>query len=107
MDLRREYSCDYDSVKATGSMKNYFQISTQGKSAKESLDSLLYTHTYYCESITLNCIPIYYLDSNVRISVYDETSGINGEYIIKSFSLQLNYDGLMSITATKAEDLIL
>ena len=26
MDLRREYSCDYDSVKATGSMKNYFQI---------------------------------------------------------------------------------
>lgn len=97
----------YARLNLTGAMKNYFQISTQGKSAKESLDSLLYTHTYYCESITLNCIPIYYLDSNVRISVYDETSGINGEYIIKSFSLQLNYDGLMSITATKAEDLIL
>ena len=26
MDLRSEYSCDYDSVKATGSMKKYFQI---------------------------------------------------------------------------------
>lgn len=97
----------YARLNLTGAMKNYFQISTQGKSAKENLDSLLYAHTYYCESITLNCIPIYYLDSNIRISVYDETSGINGEYIIKSFSLQLNYDGLMSITATKAEDLIL
>ena len=88
-------------------MANYFSISTQGKSAKETLDSLLYTHTYYNESITLNCIPIYYLEPNVRISVYDETSGINGEYIIKSYSLQLTYNGSMSITATKAEDLIL
>ena len=88
-------------------MSNYFQISTQGKSAKETLDNLLYNHTYYCESITLSCIPIYYLEPNVRIAVFDDTSGINGEYIIKSFSLQLAYNGSMSITATKAEDLIL
>lgn len=26
MDLWSEYSCDYDSVKVTGSLKNYFQI---------------------------------------------------------------------------------
>ena len=97
----------YIRLNLTGGMANYFQISTQGKSAKEALDNLLYTHTYYCESITLSCIPIYYLEPNVRISVYDETSGINGEYIIKSFSLQLAYNGSMSITATKAEDLLL
>lgn len=105
--LETDTTLSYARLNLPGAMRNYFQISTQGKSAKESLDSLLYTHTYYCESITLNCIPIYYLDSNIRISVYDEKSGINGEYIIKSFSLQLSYDGLMSITATKAEDLIL
>lgn len=97
----------YVRLNITGGMSNYFQISTQGKSAKETLDNLLYNHTYYCESITLSCIPIYYLEPNVRIAVFDDTSGINGEYIIKSFSLQLAYNGSMSITATKAEDLIL
>lgn len=86
---------------------NYFKISTQGKSAKETLDNLLYTHTYYCESITINCIPIYYLEPNTRISISDYTSGIIGEYIIQSFNIPLAYNGSMSITATKAEDLIL
>lgn len=97
----------YVRLNLVGSMANYFSISTQGKSAKETLDNLLYTHTYYNESITLSCIPIYYLEPNVRISVYDELSGINGEYIIKSYNIQLAYNGSMSITATKAEDLIL
>ena len=100
-------SLSYIRLNLVGSMSNYFQISTQGKSAKETLDNLLYTHTYYCESINLTCIPIYYLEPNVRISVYDETSGINGEFIIKSFSLQLTYNGSMTITATRAEDLLL
>jgi hypothetical protein len=67
----------------------------------------LYTHTYYCESISINCIPIYYLEPNVRISVYDEDSGIVGDYIIKSFNIPLAYNGSMSITATKAEELII
>lgn len=100
-------SLSYIRLNLVGGMSNYFQISTQGKSAKEALDNLLYTHSYYCESISLSCVPIYYLEPNVRISVYDETSGINGEFIIKSFSLQLAYNGSMSITATRAEDLIL
>ena len=97
----------YIKLNITGGMANYFQISTQGKSAKEVLDNLLYTHTYYCDSITITSVPIYYLQPNTRIAVYDETSGINGEYIIKSFNLQLVYNGSMSITATKAESLIL
>lgn len=100
-------SLSYVRLNLVGGMANYFQISTQGKSAKETLDSLIYQHTYYCEGITLNCIPIYYLQPNVRISVYDQNSGINGEYIIKSYNLQLAYNGSMSITASKAEDLIL
>lgn len=100
-------SLSYARLNIVGQMANYFQISTQGKSAKEVLDNLIYTHTYYCESITLNCIPIYYLKPNVRISVYDEVSNVHGEYIIKSFNIPLTYNGSMSITATKAEDLIL
>ena len=100
-------SLSYARLNIVGQMANYFQISTQGKSAKEELDNLIYNHTYYCESITLNCVPIYYLKPNVRISVYDETAGIHGEFIIKSLNIPLAYNGSMSITATRAEDLIL
>jgi hypothetical protein len=85
--LHTDTALSYIKLNLVGSMANYFTISTQGKSAKEVLDNLLYTHTYYNESITLSCIPIYYLEPNVRISVYDESSGINGEYIIKSYSI--------------------
>ena len=97
----------YTKLNLIGDLANYVQLSTQGKSAKEALDNLIYTHTYYQEQITINCIPIYYLEPNVRISVYDSTSGINGDYIIKSYNLPLTHNGSMSITATRAEDLIL
>jgi hypothetical protein len=46
------------------------------------MNGLIYQHTYYQESITVNVTPIYYLEPNCRIKVYDATSGINGEYII-------------------------
>lgn len=100
-------SLSYARLNIVGQMANYFQISAQGKSAKETLDSLIYNHTYYCESITINCIPVYYLEPNTRISIFDEKSNIFGEYIVKSFNIPLAYNGSMSITATKAEDLIL
>jgi hypothetical protein len=100
-------SLSYVRLNLVGGMANYVSISTQGKSAKEVLDTLVYQHTYCCESITLNCIPIYYLEPNVRISVYDEDAGINGEYIIKSLNIPLAFNGSMSISATRAEDLIL
>lgn len=100
-------SLSYVRLNLVGGLSNYVQISTQGKSAKEVLDNLVYNHTYYQDQITLNSIPIYYLEPNIRISVYDTNSGINGEYIIKSYNLPLTYNGSMSIVATKAEDLIL
>lgn len=87
--------------------ENYFNISSQGKSAKEVLDNLLYQHTYYQESISLTTIPVYYLEPNHRIAVVDEMSGIDGEYIIKSMNISLAHDGMMSITATKAETRLL
>lgn len=89
------------------SFSNYFTMSSQGKSAKETLDNLVHQHTYYQESITMSVIPIYYLEPNTRITVEDEQSGISGQYLIKSFSLSLAHDGMMSITATKAAHRIL
>lgn len=81
---------------------NYFNISAQGKSAKEKLDELLYYHSYCTESINISAIPIYYLEPNTRISVRDDNSKINGEYLVSRISIPLTYNGMMSITATKA-----
>lgn len=103
----RDTNMSYDRLTLSGAMANYFVMSAQGKSGEEVMNDLIYQHTYYQESITVNVTPIYYLEPNCRIKVYDATSGINGEYIIQSFTLQLSHDGMMSINATKAEENIL
>lgn len=94
----------YDPIVLDDSKIGYFRISTQGKSAKEVLDNLFYEGTYFQEQITLQTIPVYYLEPNVRIAVHDNESDINGEYIIKSYSIQFNAQNMMSITANKAVD---
>ena len=81
---------------------NYFTISAQGKSAKDAVDELLYQHSYGTESINITSIPVYYLQPNTRISVRDDLSKINGEYIVNRISLSLAYNGQMTIQATKA-----
>ena len=86
---------------------NYLTMSSQGKSAKEVLDNIIYDSTYYQDTITLNAIPVYYLEPNTRIKVYDKATGIDGDYIINSLSYSISHDGMMSIKASKAEKRIL
>ena len=83
---------------------NMFSISSQGISAKNRIDELIYQYSYCTESVTLQAIPIYYLDVNKRIHVYDDESGIDGDYVVQKISFSLQYNGMMSITATKAPE---
>ncbi|WGT38004.1 hypothetical protein QH639_19580 [Lysinibacillus sp. 1 U-2021] len=53
------------------------------------------------ETIDFTCVPIYGLDVNEKIKMYDEDIGINGYYLTKSVSLPLSHDGAMSISAIK------
>ena len=87
--------------------ENMFSCSAKGKSAKERLDELLYQHGYCIESATINAIPIYYLQPNTRIYLYDEESGLDGDYILSKLTIPLAYNGTMSLTATKAAENIL
>ena len=103
----KEGQLNYVRMNLVGGLSNYFIMSTQGKSAKEEMDTLIYETTYYQESITLNCLPIYYLSPNTKIKVEDELTGIRGEYLVKSFNYSLTHDGMMSITATRAMDRII
>ena len=84
-----------------------FSISSQGKSAKDQLDELLYKHSYCIESATISTIPVYYLEPNTRIYLHDKSVGLDGDYIISKLSIPLSYSGTMSITATKAADNII
>lgn len=84
-----------------------FSKSAQGKSAKESIDTLLYNHSYCIESVSITSVPIYYLDVNTRIYINDKQRGIDGEYIISKISFPLSYNGTMNITATKATNSLL
>ena len=83
-----------------------FSISAQGKSAKDKLDELIYQHGYCIESASITAIPIYYLEPNTRIYVYDQKTGIDGDYIVSKITLPLAYNGTMSITATKAAETV-
>lgn len=87
-------------------LENLFTISTQGKCAKDSLDSWLYNYTYCTETVSLTSIPIYYLEPNTRVYIHDNNSGIDGEYIVDRISLPLQYSGTMNISATKAAERI-
>ena len=87
-------------------MNTMFSISSQGKSAKSAIDELLYQHSYCVASATINTIPIYYLEPNNRIHIVDKDAGLEGYYNISKLSIPLKYDGIMSITATKAAETI-
>ena len=62
---------------------------------------LLVQHTNYNESITVVSQPIYYLEPNTLVSVNDVKSGIQGEYLVKSFSIPLAITGNMTLSCVK------
>lgn len=85
--------------------ENLFQGMIYGggyNAAYDLVRSLLYQYTSYNESITLQTLPIYYLEPNTRISVNDSTSAIYGDYVINSITLPLDINSTMSISCTRA-----
>jgi hypothetical protein len=68
---------------------------------------LIYSHGYCIDSATISTIPIYYLEPNTRIYIHDEETNLDGDYVISKITLPLNYNGVMSITATKAVENVL
>ena len=94
----------YSYIQLQGAMQSLFTISSKGKSAKERIDELLYEHACTADSINITALPVYYLEPNNKIFVRDDKTNINGEYIISRLTYNLNYNGTMSIQATKTID---
>ena len=70
-------------------------------SAYEAMKDLLYQHLSYSSSISLESIPIYYLEPNIRISVEDKLTNIFGDYMITSISYSFDSSATMSIQANE------
>jgi hypothetical protein len=66
------------------------------------IKNLLHEYTSYNETIQIQTIPIYHLNPNIRIGVYDKDSNIDGDYMINTISIPLATSGTMSISATRA-----
>lgn len=79
----------YSMLAAGGNQNSCFQ----------RINELLYQYTNMNETIQVSALPIYYLEPNTRITVRDDATGINGDYMMKSISLPLDINSLMSITA--------
>ena len=71
-------------------------------SAYNEIRNLLYQYTSFNETISVQMIPLYFLDSNIRITVKDKQSGISGDYMINTISLPLDINGTMSLSCSKA-----
>lgn len=97
----REEGQDFSNV--APDIYKYIAIGTTGYAAQETAREMLYQYTNYSESITIQSIPIYYLEPNTRITVNDKASNIYGDYIINSISLPLDASkGTMNIQAKRA-----
>lgn len=65
------------------------------------IKNLLYTHTTFNESISMESIPLYFLDVNTRINIADSTTDIFGDHYLTSISIPLTADGTMSMSGNK------
>lgn len=83
--------------------QNYdlFSISTTSTSCFDKIREMMYQNLNYNTTITISCLPKYYIEPNNVIYVEDKESGISGNYQITQYSLPLSYNGTMSITATE------
>lgn len=88
------------------SIYNNLKIGGSYYSAYEEIRQTLHEFTNYNESISLQTIPLYFLQPNTRITVNNPNSDISGDYLINSLSFALNNDGLLTINASKAVEKI-
>ena len=63
--------------------------------------NLLYQYTDYNEAVSISTLPIYHLDVNTRITIKDTLTGIDGDYMISSYSVPFELNGTTSFSCVK------
>lgn len=93
----------YTCVKMPAELSAAVVAANDGKSCFEVAREALYKHLSLQESITIQTLPVLWLEPNTMIEVEDEKANIFGNYIISTLNVPLTYNGNMSITAIRAE----
>ena len=75
-------------------------------SAYEEIRQVFHQYTKYNETISLQTLPIYYLQPNTRITIENAESNIYGDYIMDTLSFTLDNSSMLTINATKAPEKI-
>lgn len=92
----------YEYIIAPEEIYEQLVLGTNYVDAFSIMRELLYQHTQYNSTITLQTLPIYYLDVNRLISIFNQKLNINGKFIINSITLPLSVNETMSINAVAA-----
>lgn len=99
--LVENFGSGYQLINMPQFMQEVFTISGQGKGAVDEIEALFNKHSYYSETIGLTAVPVYYLEPNSVIEVYNQQNKINGKFAVNRITLPLTYNGTMTINATK------
>lgn len=71
-------------------------------SAYEEIRQTLHQFTNYNNTVTIQTVPLYFLEPNTRIHINNPASDIKGDYLINSLSFALDNEGLLTINASQA-----
>ena len=93
------YGQKYCALKANE--MRYFISSGTGSTAFDLIREMLYQHLSFNTSVTITCVPKYYLEPNNVVYIRDDKSNIQGDYIITQYTVPLTYNGTMSISCTQ------
>ena len=71
--------------------------------AFSTMRNLVYTHTNFNQGVSVNSIPLYFLEPNKRIHLSDINTEIFGDHYLQSYSVPLSNEGTMQMSAIKIQ----
>lgn len=96
----------YQYIKFNDKIMDYFSLSSQGKDAETWINDAIYQNSIVTETISLTALPIYYIQPNTLIQIFNEDLKIGGEYIVNRLTYSLMHNGTMNISAIKNQPYI-
>lgn len=96
-----DYNLSFAPIQIPDDLMDLFVISSHSITGNQKVVDLMYNCTGMSTNISISCVPIYYLEPNYKVNIYNEKSKIEGEFVIQQITVPLDYNGTMSISATK------
>lgn len=97
----------YDSIGQTwcilnASRKPLFEVINSYGTCFEDIRQLVYQNLIYNSTITMSCIPLFYLDVNRIIRLNFPKSGIKGDYVINQITWNIGATATMNLSLQEA-----